>query len=302
MSTVRCVIALSVTNNWPLFQLDVNNAFLYGDLDEEIYMTIPQGFVNKDNKTKNNKFIALLFYVDDIVVTGNCVDEIDKFKTSLKSKFQIKDLGHLKYFLGIEVIKTNNDLCLTQRNYCLELLKEYGLLSCKPVSTPMKPNSILPYIATKDDPLLDNITCYQKLLGKLIYLTHTRPDIAYFVHCLAQYMHSPLKSHLNCALNVLRYLKNAPEAEYRSLSSTACEIIWIQKLLFDLKTKVTLPVDLFCDNKSALQLAINPVFHERSSLEVMISSESQASWSRLACIDGFSYGCLLGFTPMAVAY
>ncbi|GJX92140.1 ribonuclease H-like domain-containing protein [Tanacetum coccineum] len=164
---------------------DVNNAFLYGDLDEDIYMTIPKGIANKDNKnksandhslftkSKNNKFIALLVYVDDIVVTENCVDEIDK-------------------------------------KYCLELLKYYGLLGCKPVSTPMVPNSVLPYELTEDDSLLDNIAGYQKLLGKLIYLTHTRPDIAYYVHCLAQYMHSPLKSHLSCALNVLRYLKGAP--------------------------------------------------------------------------------------------
>nr|GEV49200.1 ribonuclease H-like domain-containing protein [Tanacetum cinerariifolium] len=255
MSTVRCVIALFVTNNWSLFQLDVNNAFLYEDLDEDIYMTIPKGFSSKYNKnkvcklvkslyglkqaprkwnenlvsilnkngfvqssndhslftkSKNNKFIALLIYVDDIVITGNCVDEIDKFKIFLKSKFKIKDLGHLKYFLGIQVIKTGKDLCLSQRKYCLELLKEYGLLRCKPVSTPMEPNSVLPYIPSKDDPLLDHITGYQKLLGKLIYLTHTRPYIAYFVHCLAQYMHSPLKSHMNYALNVLRYLKGAP--------------------------------------------------------------------------------------------
>nr|GFA28755.1 ribonuclease H-like domain-containing protein [Tanacetum cinerariifolium] len=138
-------------------------------------------------KSKNNKFIALLVYVDHIVITGNCVDEIDKFRTFLKSKFKIKDLGHLKYFLGIKVIKTGKYLCLSQRKYCLELLKEYGLLGCKPVSTPMEPNSVLPYIPSKDDPLMDNITGYQKLLGKLIYLTHTRPDIAYSIHCLAQY-------------------------------------------------------------------------------------------------------------------
>ncbi|GKC26698.1 hypothetical protein Tco_1033992 [Tanacetum coccineum] len=184
---------------------DVNNAFLYGDLDADIYMTIPKGFANKDNKNKLSQ----------------------EYKLSKQEK-----------------------TCISQRKYCLELLKDYGLLRYKPVSTPMEPNSVLPYVSTNFDPLLDNITGYQKLLGKLIYLTHTRPDIAYSVHCLAQYMHSPLKSHLYCALNVLRYLKGAhgkgiryvhsennnnlngyiknrtlskssTEAEYKSLSSAA---------------------------------------------------------------------------------
>lgn len=94
--------------------------------------------------------------------------------------------------MGIEVLKNGNDICLTHRKYCLELLKEFGLLGCKPVFTPMEPNSVLPFIPTKDNPLLDNITRYQMLLGKLIYLTHTRPDIAYSVNYFAQYMHSPL--------------------------------------------------------------------------------------------------------------
>nr|GEZ84816.1 ribonuclease H-like domain-containing protein [Tanacetum cinerariifolium] len=251
MSMVRCVIALSVTNNWPLSQLDVKNAFLYGDLDANIYMTIPKGFASKDNKnkvcklvksfhglkqaprkgneklvyvlnengflqsnndhslftkSKSNKFIALLVFVDDIVIIGNCVDEIDKFKIFLKSKFKIKDL-------------------------------DYAFLGCKPVSTPMEPNSILPYVPTKDDPLLDNITGYQKLLGKLIYLTRTRLDTAYSVHYLAQYMHSPLKSHLNCALNVLRYLKGAPgkgirynHGEYKNNLSGYSDADWAKVL------------------------------------------------------------------------
>nr|GEU36115.1 ribonuclease H-like domain-containing protein [Tanacetum cinerariifolium] len=245
MSTVRCLIALFVINRFA--SKDNNNkvcklvSLFYGlkqaprKWNEKLVTILKEnGFVQSVNdhsfftKSKDNKFIALFVYVDDIVVTENCVDEIDK-------------------------------------KYCLELLKEYGLLGCKPVSTMMEPNSVLPYIPTKDDPLLDNITGYQKLLGKLIYLTHARPDIAYLIHCLAQYMHSPFKSRLNSALNVLRYLKGAPEeAEYMSLSSAVCEIIWIQKLLLDLKTKVTLAVDLHFDNKSALQLAINPGFHERS--------------------------------------
>nr|GEW45017.1 ribonuclease H-like domain-containing protein [Tanacetum cinerariifolium] len=230
MSTIRCVIALSVTNNWHLFQLDVNNAFLYGDLDENIYMTIPKWFANKDNKikendfvqsandnslftkSKNNKFIALLVYVDDIVIT--------------------------------EVIKTGKDLCLSQRKYCLELLKDYGLLGCKPVATPIKPNSILPYVSTKDDPLLENITGYQNLL----------------------------------------------EAEYISLSSAACEIIWIRNLLLDLNTKVTLPIDLHCDNKSALQLAINLVFHERFKVRGAKDVDSKVDKYVLKGLVGVGFG------------
>ncbi|GJU85363.1 ribonuclease H-like domain-containing protein, partial [Tanacetum coccineum] len=271
MSNVRCVIALSVTNNWALFQLDVNNAFLYGDLDEDIYMTIPKGFASKDNKNKENdfvqsandhslftkskddKFIALFVYVNDIVVTGN-------------------------------FIKTDKDLCLSQRKYCLELLKEYGLLGCKPVSTPMEPNSILPFIPNNDDPLLDNITGYQKLLGKLIYLTQgIRYNHFDCKNTLSGYSDADWAKCLKTGKSVTSYCvffnncliswkskkqntisKSSTETEYRSLSSAACEITWIQKLLLDLKTKVTLPVNLFCDNKSALQLAINPVFHERS--------------------------------------
>ena len=78
----------------------------------------------------------------------------------------------LKYFLVIEVLKEGNDIFLTQRKYCLELLKEFGLLGCKPMSTPMEQNYVLPFIPTNDNPLLDNITGYQMLLGKLICILH----------------------------------------------------------------------------------------------------------------------------------
>ncbi|GJX08501.1 ribonuclease H-like domain-containing protein [Tanacetum coccineum] len=128
---------------------------------------------------KGHSFVALLVCVDDIVVTGNDITEINRFKDLLGSKFNIKDL-------------------------------EFGLCACKPISVPMPPNFILPFKPTEEDLFLEYISGYQKLIGKLIYLTHTRPHIAYFVHCLAQHMHSPLKSHVECALDVLRYLKGSP--------------------------------------------------------------------------------------------
>nr|GEV50397.1 ribonuclease H-like domain-containing protein [Tanacetum cinerariifolium] len=157
-------------------------------------------------KKFDNVFIALLVYVDDIVITGNDLAEIKKFKIFLKSKFQTKDLGKLKYFLGIEVLDNKKGIYLSQRKYCLEILHEYGLLAAKHVDTPLLENTTLNHVETDDDHLLDNIGNYQKLVGKLIYLTNTRLDISYVVHCLSQHMYAPLVSHLNDALRVLRYL------------------------------------------------------------------------------------------------
>ncbi|GKC16784.1 ribonuclease H-like domain-containing protein [Tanacetum coccineum] len=115
--------------SWPLFQLDVNNAFLYGDLEETICMKPPEGYFLSDNRSDKGIFLALLVYVDDIIITGNSVSKIEKFKVFLKSKFMIKDLGKLKYFLGIEVVDTEKGICLNQRKYGLDLLSEYGMLA-----------------------------------------------------------------------------------------------------------------------------------------------------------------------------
>ncbi|GKE39375.1 ribonuclease H-like domain-containing protein, partial [Tanacetum coccineum] len=162
--------------------------------------------------TKSDKevFLALLVYVDDIIITGNNVFEIEKFKVFLKSKFMIKDLGKLKYFLGIKVIDTDKGICLNQRKYVLDLLSEYGMLACKPAKTPFMSKLVISNEACDNDPLLEDVTDYQKLMGKLIYLTNNRPDISYVVHYLSQFVHSPLTSYLRIAFKILRYLKSCP--------------------------------------------------------------------------------------------
>ncbi|GJR58578.1 ribonuclease H-like domain-containing protein [Tanacetum coccineum] len=108
----------------------------------------------------------------------------------------------------IEVIDTDKGICLNQIKHVLDLLSEYGMLACKPAKTPLMSKLVISNEACDNDPLLENVTDYQKLMGKLIYLTNTRPDISYVVHCLSQFMHSPLTSYLIIAFRILRYLKS----------------------------------------------------------------------------------------------
>ncbi|GJY58004.1 ribonuclease H-like domain-containing protein [Tanacetum coccineum] len=204
--------------------------------------------------------LYLLVYVDDLVITG---------------------------------------LCLNQRKYCFELLHEYGLLACRPVITPLPENIVLAHKETDSDKFLINVTRYHKLVGKLIYLCTTRPDISYAVQCLSQHMHALLQSHFNHALRLHKYLKltsgyvtkrsvsgycvfvngnlvswkskkqatlskSSVEAEYRAMASATCEIMWIVKFLKDLGLNDLLPVALYCDNKYAIQIAANPVMHEKT--------------------------------------
>ncbi|GJR87317.1 ribonuclease H-like domain-containing protein [Tanacetum coccineum] len=119
-------------------------------------------------------------------------------------------MGELNYFLEIEVSKTKIGLCLYQRKYRLKLLYEFVLLTCKPVLTPLPYNVVLAHKEFEGDKYLINVTNYQKLVGKLIYLTLTRPDISYVFHYLSQHMHSPFKSHFDTTLRLLKYLKLAP--------------------------------------------------------------------------------------------
>jgi Reverse transcriptase (RNA-dependent DNA polymerase) len=131
------------------------------------------------------KVCVLIVYVDDIIVTGDVVDEINRLKDNLKRSFEIKDLGKLRYFLGIEVSYSKKGIFMCQRKYCLDLLKETGLLGCKTVANPIEPNNKLWDRTTR--PLEDPIV-YKRLIGKLLYLTITRLDIAYAVSVLSQFL------------------------------------------------------------------------------------------------------------------
>ena len=132
-------------------------------------------------RNSNFGIILLVVYVDDIVITGSDSKDILSLKSFLHSQFHTKDLGMLKYFLGVEVMRNKQGILLSQRKYMLDLLCETGKLGAKPCSTPMTPNV---QITTKGD-LFEDPERYRRLVGKLNYLVVTRPDIAYSVSLLS---------------------------------------------------------------------------------------------------------------------
>jgi hypothetical protein len=220
----------------------------------------------------------------------------------------------------IEVAHSKAGISLCQRKYCLDLISDSGFIGSKPVSTPSDPSIKLH--SDSSSPFSD-VPAYRRLIGRLIYLNNTRPDITFITQQLSQFLSNPTIIHHNPALRTLRYLKGCPgkglffprhsslslqgftdadwagcldtrksisghcfflgnsliswrtkkqttvsrsssEAEYRALASATCELQWILYLLHDLHiTCSKLPV-LYCDNQSALHIAANPVFHERT--------------------------------------
>ena len=128
-------------------------------------------------------------------------------KRYLQNSFRTKDLGKLHYFLGIEVARSKEGISLSQRKYVLDILEETGLLRSKPVETSMDPNVKL---YEDQGELLSNPERYRRLVGKLNYLTITRPDISFAVSVLSQFMKDPRLPHWEAVIRIVRYPKAHP--------------------------------------------------------------------------------------------
>ncbi|BAH90945.1 Os04g0439366 [Oryza sativa Japonica Group] len=180
-------------------------------------------------------------YVDDLVITGTKDAEVAAFKEEMKATFQMSDLGPLSFYLGIEVHQDNSGITLRQTAYAKRVVELAGLTDCNPALTPMEERLKLSRDSTAEEV---DATQYRRLVGSLRYLTHTRPDLAFSVGYVV-------------ALS-------SCEAEYMAASAASTQALWLARLLSDLLGRDTGAVELRVDSKSALALAKNPVFHERS--------------------------------------
>ncbi|CAA7020014.1 unnamed protein product [Microthlaspi erraticum] len=249
MTTVRTLLSLAASFGWKLWQLDVKNAFLYGELDKEIYMEQPLGYISQEHpdyvcklkkalyglkqaprawygklaqflqfcgyspsnsdpslffKKNGGVHVVVLLYVDDLIITGNDEAEIARLQEDMSIRFEMKMLGELNNFLGLEVERMKDGIFIGQHSYARRIVEKFGVHEGKTRTTPMDANIKL---KRDEGSLLPDPRPYRSLVGSLLYLTITRPDISFAVGLVSRFMQSPRKPHLEAAKKILKYVK-----------------------------------------------------------------------------------------------
>ncbi|KAJ9547861.1 LOW QUALITY PROTEIN: hypothetical protein OSB04_020404 [Centaurea solstitialis] len=240
--TIRTVIASAARNGWKLYQLDVKSAFLHDELKEDVYVAQPPGYVisGAENKVyklkkalyglkqaprawfsriegyfsrrgsreavrKESNILIVSLYVDDLIFTSNDLIMLSSFKDSMKREFEMTDLGEMKYFLGVEIRQSAAGIHISQKKYAEDILRRFGLESCNGVKNPMVPGDNR--LTKQEDGKRVDATLFKQMVGSLLYLTVTIPDLAYSVCLISRFMAGPMESHMMVAKRVIRYIK-----------------------------------------------------------------------------------------------
>lgn len=256
--TIRIILATAACRNWIVYQLDMKSAFLYGELNEVVYIDQPQGFIKKGDEEKvyrlrkalyglkqaprawfskiesyfigegfekcdfehtlfvktdqQGQLLIVSLYVDDLIFTGNCEMLIAEFKESMKRKFDMTDLGKMRFFLGVEILQKEDGIYMCQRKFAREVLERFEMNSSNGVSSPVVPGT---KVSKKGGGAVLDVTLYKQMIGSLMYLTVTRPDLTFAVGMASHFMENPTKAHYQVVKRILRYVKNTAELGVR---------------------------------------------------------------------------------------
>jgi hypothetical protein len=316
MTTVRTLVAVAASSSWTISQMDVKNAFLNGDL-QEVYMHPPPGVdtpsghvcrlrcalygLKQAPRAWFERFISvitaagfsssehdpalfvhvspkgrtlLLLYVDDMLITGDNSEHISHFKQHLSKEFQMSDLGPLSYFLGIEVQQTQKGFYLSQSKYIQDLLDRSGITDTRTVATPMDLHLKL---RPKDGTPLADPTRYRHIVGSLVYLTITRPDIAHAVHMLSQFVSTPTSVHYGHLLRVLRYLRGT-----RSRCLLYASDSPLQLHAYSDATRASDPIDHCSTTGYCILLGSSPIAWKSKKQAAISCSSAEAELRALA--------------------
>ncbi|GJV52179.1 putative ribonuclease H-like domain-containing protein [Tanacetum coccineum] len=252
IEAIRLFLAFASFMGFIVYQMDVKSAFLYGTIDEEVYVSQPPSFVDLDHPKKVYKVVKALYglhqaprawyatlstflethgyrrgtidktlfikkdkkdimlvqvYVDDIIFGSTRKSWCDEFEALMKGRFQMSSMGELIFFLGLQVKQKTDGIFISQDKYVADMLKKFNLASVKTTITLMETKMAL----TKDEEADEvDIHLYRSMIGSLMYLTASRPDIMFAVCACSRFQVTPKTSHLNAVKRIFKYLKGKP--------------------------------------------------------------------------------------------
>ncbi|KAL8121447.1 hypothetical protein AgCh_018250 [Apium graveolens] len=303
LEAIRIFLAYAAHANFKVYQMDVKTAFLNGDLEEEVYVSQPPGF-------EDPNFLEHVYYLLKALyglkqAPRAWYDTLSKFLLEnhftrdeklckmfaklMQSKYEMSMMGELTYFLGLQVKQVSDGIFISQTKYIFDLLKKFDLVDYTSVKTPMATAIKLELNTTEKSV---DISSYRGMVGSLLYLTASMPDIMFATYICARFQVDPKESHLIAIKRFFRYLKGTPklgiwyprdsgfdltgysdadyavststaEAEYIAAGSCCAHILWMKNQLLDYGLQVE-RIPIFCDNTSAIAITENSVQHSRT--------------------------------------
>ncbi|GJY18543.1 putative ribonuclease H-like domain-containing protein [Tanacetum coccineum] len=253
LEAIRIFLAFASFMGFIVYQMDVKSAFLYGKIDEEVYVSQPPGFQDPKYPKKVYKVVKALYglhqaprawyatlstfllkngyrrgtidktlflkkdkhdiilvqvYVDDIIFGSTKKSWCDEFEALMKSRFQMSSMGELTFFLGLQVKQKEDGIFISQDKYVAEILKKFDFANVKTASTPIETQKPL----VKDEEASDvDVHLYRSMIGYLMYLTASRPDIMFAVCACSRFQVNPKTSYLSAVKRIFRYIKGKPK-------------------------------------------------------------------------------------------
>ncbi|GJY72804.1 putative ribonuclease H-like domain-containing protein [Tanacetum coccineum] len=253
IEAIRLFLAFASYMGFTVYQMDVKSAFLYGTIEEEVYVHQPPGFVDPAHPNKVYKVIKALYglhqaprawyetlssflmengfrrgtidktlfikknksdimlvqvYVDDIIFGSTKKSMCTEFEDCMHKRFQMSSMGELTFFLGLQVKQQPDGIFISQDKYVADILKKFDFWSIRTATTPIESNK--PLVKDEDGEDVD-VHVYRSMIGSLMYLTASRPDIMFAVCACARFQVTPKASHLNAVKRIFRYLKHQPK-------------------------------------------------------------------------------------------
>ncbi|KAJ9541278.1 hypothetical protein OSB04_027784 [Centaurea solstitialis] len=326
IEAIRIFLAYAAHKNFTVYQMDVKTAFLNGELKEEVYVSQPEGFVDRtkpnhvyildkalyglkqaprawydhlsnallDNgfykgkidptlfiKTEGDDILLVQIYVDDIIFGSTNSDMCTWFSDLMTTRFEMSMLRELSFFLGLQVLQKPDGILINQSKYIGDLLKRFHMDTSSVAKTPMASGTLIG--ADPKGKPVDQKT-YRAIIGSLLYLTASRPDIMFATCFCARFQANPKESHMMAVKRILRYLKGTPNRglwypkesgfelvafsdadhrEYVAAASCCSQVLWMRTQLRDYGYNFN-HIPIYCDSKSAIAISCNPVQHTRT--------------------------------------